>query len=85
MKSRDLNIELLIISTDNNWKRSGLELKDILIQQEFNFIGKGSNYYTGKEKDIYSKGLNCEHSGQLLTLYINKYNQAQTTIILKML
>ena len=67
--SRDLNIELLPISTDNIWKLCGLELKDILIQQEFNFIGKGSNYYTGKEKDIYSKGLNCEHSGQLLTLY----------------
>ena len=61
MKSRDLNIELLKISTDNNRKLCGLELKDILIQQEFNFIGKGSNYFTGKQNNIYSKGLNCEH------------------------
>jgi hypothetical protein len=29
-----------------------LELKDILIQQELIFIGKESNYYTGKIKDI---------------------------------
>jgi hypothetical protein len=36
--SRDLNIELLPISTDNIWKLCGLELKDILIQQEFNCI-----------------------------------------------
>jgi hypothetical protein len=36
--SRDLNIELLPISTDNIWKLYGLELKDILIQQEFNCI-----------------------------------------------
>jgi hypothetical protein len=36
-----------------------------LIQQEFNFIGKESDYYTGKEKDIYSKGFNCEQSCQL--------------------
>ena len=36
--SRDLNIELLPISTDNIWKLCGLEQKDILIQQEFNCI-----------------------------------------------
>ena len=36
--SRDLNIELLPISTENIWKLCGLELKDILIQQEFNCI-----------------------------------------------
>ena len=40
VNSRDLNIELLTISTDNIWKACGLELKDILIQQEFNFIAK---------------------------------------------
>jgi hypothetical protein len=34
VKSRDLNIELLTISSANIWKLSGLELKDILIQQE---------------------------------------------------
>ena len=38
MMSRDLNIELLPISTDNIWKLCGLELKNILIQQEFNCI-----------------------------------------------
>jgi hypothetical protein len=27
------------ISTDNIWKLCGMELKDILIQQEFNFLG----------------------------------------------
>jgi hypothetical protein len=50
-----LNIELAIISTDNVRKLCELELKDILIQQEFNSIGKESDYYTGKEKGIYSK------------------------------
>jgi hypothetical protein len=39
-KSRDLNIELLTIATANIWKLSGLELKDILIQQELIFIEK---------------------------------------------
>ena len=43
MKSRDLNIDLLTISTDNIWKLCGLELKDILIQQEFIYIGKDRN------------------------------------------
>ena len=39
VKSRDLNIELLtIIASANIWKLSGLELKDILIQQELIFI-----------------------------------------------
>ena len=38
VKSRDLNIELLtIIASANIWKLSGLELKDILIQQELIF------------------------------------------------
>ena len=36
--SRDLNIELLTISLANIWKLSGLELKDILIQEELIFI-----------------------------------------------
>jgi hypothetical protein len=40
VKSRDLNIELLAISSANIWKLSGLELKDILIQQELIFIEK---------------------------------------------
>jgi hypothetical protein len=31
VKSGNLNIELLIISTANIWKLSGLELRDILI------------------------------------------------------
>jgi hypothetical protein len=34
---------------DNIWKLCGLELNDILIQQDFNFIGKESDYYTGEE------------------------------------
>ena len=38
VKSRDLNIELLTMSSANVWKLSGLELKDILIQQELIFI-----------------------------------------------
>ena len=38
VKSRDLNIELLTISLANIWKLSGLELKDILIQEELIFI-----------------------------------------------
>ena len=37
--------------------------KNILIQQKFNkFIGKGANYYTGKEKNNYAKGFNCKIS-----------------------
>ena len=55
VKSRDLNIELAIISMNNVRKLCELELKDILIQQEFNSIGKESDYYTGKVKGIYSK------------------------------
>jgi hypothetical protein len=39
-------------------KLCGLELKDILIQQELNFIGKKPNYYTGKKKDIYYQEFN---------------------------
>jgi hypothetical protein len=38
VKSRDMNIELLTITSANIWKLSGLELKDILIQQELIFI-----------------------------------------------
>jgi hypothetical protein len=33
LKLRDLNIELLTISTDTTWKLCGLELKDILIKK----------------------------------------------------
>ena len=40
VKSRDLTIELLTISSANIWKLSGLEQKDILIQQELIFIEK---------------------------------------------
>ena len=40
VKSRDLTIELLTIASANIWKLSGLELIDILIQQEFIFIEK---------------------------------------------
>ena len=40
VKSRDLNIELLTISSANIWKLSGIELTDILIQQELIFIEK---------------------------------------------
>ena len=40
IKSGDLNIELLTISSANIWKLSGLELRDILIQQELIFIEK---------------------------------------------
>ena len=50
MQSLDLNIALLTISTDNIQKLYGLELKDISIQQEFNFIGKDRTIiHKGKE------------------------------------
>jgi hypothetical protein len=49
-----LNIELLTISTDSIWKLCGIELKDVLIKQKFYFIGKESNFYTIKKRDIYS-------------------------------
>jgi hypothetical protein len=35
-----LNIELLTIASANIWKLSGLELKEILFQQELIFIEK---------------------------------------------
>ena len=38
--SGDLNIKLLRISTADIWKLSGVELRNILIQLEFTFIGK---------------------------------------------
>ena len=57
--------ELLTISMDKFRKLCRLELKDILIQQEFNFIGNEPNHCTENEKDIYFKGFNYEHSGQL--------------------
>ena len=40
VKSRYLTIELLTMSSANIWKLSGLELKDILIQQELIFMEK---------------------------------------------
>ena len=40
VKSRDMTIELLTISSANIWKLSGLEQSDILIQQELIFIEK---------------------------------------------
>ena len=40
MMSADLNIRLLTISTANIWTLSGVELRNILIQLEFTFIGK---------------------------------------------
>ena len=40
MMSAALNIRLLTISTANIWTLSGVELRNILIQLEFTFIGK---------------------------------------------
>jgi hypothetical protein len=40
MMSGDLNIKQLTISTANIWKLSGVELRNILIQLKFTFIGK---------------------------------------------
>ena len=56
------NIFISVKSRDLNYQLCGLELNDILIQQDFNFIGKESGYYTEEDKYIYSKGFNCEHS-----------------------
>ena len=50
--SRNMNIELLTISTDNIWKLCGLELKDILIQQEFNFIGNDRTVIPERERTL---------------------------------
>ena len=61
MKSRDLNIELLTISTDNIWKLCGLEQQDILIEQEFIFIGKYQTNIPERKKDIYHQEFNFEH------------------------
>jgi hypothetical protein len=48
MMSADLNIRLLTISTANIWTLSGVELRNILIQLEFTFIGK--NRYNISER-----------------------------------
>ena len=40
VKSRELSIVLLTISTDNIWKLCGLKLEDILIQHDFILTGK---------------------------------------------
>ena len=42
-------------STATIGKLCGLELNNILIQQEFNFIETGSNDCAGKEKDLIVK------------------------------
>ena len=47
-KSRDYKN----IPTANIRKLCGLEPNDVMIEQEFNFIGKESYYYTGKKMDI---------------------------------
>jgi hypothetical protein len=66
VKSRDLNIELLTISTDNIWKLCGLELQDILIQQEFNFIGKDRTIILERKSTFIKRTFNCEQFRPIL-------------------
>ena len=61
VKSRDLNIELLTISLANIWKRSGLELKDILIQQELIFIEKDRTNIPERTRTFILKEFKLEH------------------------
>ena len=76
VKPRDLNIELLTISMDNIWKFCGLELQDILIQQEFIFMGKYQTNIPEMKKDIYHQEFNFEHwqaSCNLLIWYLELF------------
>ena len=57
MKSRDLNIELLTISTGNIWKLCGLELNDILIQQQLIFTEKDQSSITERVRAFVLKDL----------------------------
>ena len=65
--SRNMNIELLTISTDNIWKLCGLELKDILIQREFNFIGNDRTVIPERERTL---TVNIQASCNSLILYL---------------
>ena len=60
MKSHDLNIELLTVSTDNIWKFCGLELKDISIKQEF--IRKDRTIIPQRKRTFFQRTVNCEQS-----------------------
>ena len=60
MKSCELNIELLTISTDNIWKLCGLELKDISIKQEF--IRKDRIIIPDRKRTFIQRTVNCEQS-----------------------
>jgi hypothetical protein len=57
VKSRDLNIELLTISTGNIWKLCGLELNDILIQQQLIFTEKDQSSITERVRAFVLKDL----------------------------
>ena len=61
VKWRDLNIELLTISPANIWKLSGLELKDILIQQELIFIEKDRTNIPEWTRTFILKEFKLEH------------------------
>jgi hypothetical protein len=60
VKSCELNIELLTISTDNIWKLCGLELKDISIKQEF--IRKDRIIIPDRKRTFIQRTVNCEQS-----------------------
>jgi hypothetical protein len=53
-----LNIELLTISTGNIWKLCGLELNDILIQQQLIFTETDQPTITERVRALWN---NCEH------------------------
>ena len=74
MKSRDLNIELLTISTDNIWKLCGLELKDILIQQECIFIGKDRNNISEGKRTFTLRNLTLNIDRPVVNLLIRYFN-----------
>ena len=49
---------------DNFWTSDGLELKDSLIQQELNSIGKESDFHKEKKRTFILRDL-TEYLGQL--------------------
>ena len=80
MKSRDLNIELLTISTGNIWKLCGLELNDILIQQQLLFIGKDQPTIPERVRAFVLKDLRVNIDKPVVYLLIRNCNSVLLSI-----
>ena len=80
MKSRDLNIELLTISTGNIWKLCGLELTDILIQQQLICTEKDQSSITERVRAFVLKDLLVNIDKPVVYLLIRNCNSILLSI-----